>query len=155
MAYKEESVEVDVPMRTAYNQWTQFEAFPQFMEHVEEVRQLDDKRLHWRASIAGKTVEWDAEITDQTPDRRIAWRSTSGPKNGGAVLFDRLDADRTRVTVRVDYDPEGIAENLASAFGVIAGQIKADLKRFKHFIESRGVETGAWRGEIHGQEVKR
>jgi uncharacterized membrane protein len=155
MAYKEESIEVDVPVRTAYNQWTQFEEFPQFMEHVEEVRQLDDKRLYWRAKIAGKVVEWDAEITDQTPDQRIAWRSTAGPKNGGAVLFDLIDMSRTRITVRIDHDPEGIAENLASAFGVFAGQVKADLKRFKHFIESRGVETGAWRGEIHGQDVKR
>jgi uncharacterized membrane protein len=155
MAYKEESIEVDVPVRTAYNQWTQFEEFPRFMEHVEQVRQLDDKRLHWKAKIAGKTVEWDAEITDQTPDRRIAWRSINGAKNGGAVLFAPIDANRTRIAVRVDYDPEGIAENLASAFGVIAGQIKGDLTRFKHFVESRGVETGAWRGEIHGQEVKK
>jgi uncharacterized membrane protein len=155
MAYKEESIEVDVPVRTAYNQWTQFEEFPRFMEHIEEVRQLDDKRLYWRAKIAGKTVEWDAEITDQTPDQRIAWRSTAGTENGGAVLFSPVDPSRTRITVRVDYEPEGVAENLASAFGVIASQIKGDLQRFKHFIESRGIETGAWRGEIHGEEVKR
>jgi uncharacterized membrane protein len=155
VAYKEESVEVAVPVRTAYNQWTQFEDFPQFMEHVEEVRQLGDKRLHWRAKIAGKTIEWDAEITDQTPDRRIAWRSLSGPKNGGAVLFEPLDALRTRVTAGLDVEPEGLAENLASAFGILSSQIRGDLDRFKHFIESRGVETGAWRGEIHGQEVKR
>jgi uncharacterized membrane protein len=155
MAYRDSSIEVDVPVRTAYNQWTQFEDFPHFMEHVEEVRQLDDKRLHWRAKIAGKPVEWDAEITDQTPDERIAWRSTAGKDNGGAVLFTPLGPNRTRVEVRIDYDPEGLAENVASAFGVIQGQIKADLERFKHFIESRGVETGAWRGEIHGQEVKR
>jgi uncharacterized membrane protein len=155
VAYKEESVEVNVPVRTAYNQWTQFEAFPRFMEHVEEVQQLDDKRLHWRAKIAGKEVEWDAEITDQTPDTRIAWRSIAGPKNGGAVLFEPVGASRTRVTVRIDFEPEGVAENLASAFGILSGQIHGDLDRFKHFIESRGVETGAWRGEIHGQEVKR
>jgi uncharacterized membrane protein len=155
MAYKEESIEVDVPVSTAYNQWTQFEEFPQFMEHVEEVVQLDDKRLHWKAKIAGKTVEWDAEITDQTPDTRIAWRSVNGPKNGGAVLFTPIDANRTGVTVRMDVYPEGIAESLASAFGILAGQIKGDLNRFKDFVESRGVETGAWRGEIHGQNVKR
>lgn len=155
MAYKEESIEVDVPVRTAYNQWTQFETFPLFMEHVEEVQQLDDKRLHWKAKIAGKVVEWDAEITDQTPDTRVAWRSTTGPRNGGAVLFAPIDADTTRVMVRMDVYPEGIAENLASAFGILAGQIKGDLKRFKEFTESRGVETGAWRGEIHGHTVKR
>jgi uncharacterized membrane protein len=155
VAYKEESIEVAVPVRTAYNQWTQFEEFPLFLEHVEEVHQLDDKRLHWRANIAGKAVEWDAEITDQTPDRRIAWRSLSGTKNGGAVLFEPLGPTRTRVTVRIDYEPEGLAENLASAFGILASQIRGDLERFKHFIETRGVETGAWRGEIHGQEVKR
>jgi uncharacterized membrane protein len=155
MAYKEESIDVDVPVHTAYNQWTQFEEFPRFMVHVEEVRQLDDKRLHWRAKIAGKTVEWDAEISDQTPDVRIAWRSITGPKNGGAVLFSPIDMGHTKVTVRMDVYPEGIAENLASAFGIIAGQIKGDLDRFKHFVEERGVETGAWRGEIHGQNVKR
>jgi len=155
MAYKEESIEVDVPVRTAYNQWTQFEEFPQFMENVEEVVQLDDKRLHWKAKIAGKLIEWDSEISDQTPDTRIAWRSVTGPKNGGAVLFTPIDADTTRVTVRMDVYPEGIAETLASAFGILAGQIKADLSRFKSFVESRGVETGAWRGEIHGQDVKR
>jgi uncharacterized membrane protein len=155
MAYKEESIDVDVPLRTAYNQWTQFEEFPQFMDHVEEVRQLDDKRLHWKAKIAGKAIEWDAEITDQTPDTRVAWRSVTGPRNGGAVLFTAVDADTTRVTVRMDVYPEGIAENLASAFGILAGQIKGDLKRFKEFTESLGVETGAWRGEIHGHTVKR
>lgn len=155
MAYTEESIQVDVPLRNAYNQWTQFETFPHFMEHVEEVRQLDDKRLHWRAKIAGKMVEWDAEITDQTPDTRIAWRSISGPRNGGAVLFTPIDANRTKVSVRIDHDPEGVAENLASAFGIFAGQVKSDLKRFKHFVEERGTETGAWRGEIHGRQVKR
>jgi uncharacterized membrane protein len=155
MGYTEKSIEVDVPVRTAYNQWTQFEGFPRFMEGVEDVTQLDDKHLHWRAKLGGKLVEWDAEITDQTPDQRIAWRSTSGTPNGGAVLFEPISGDRTRVTVRIDYDPEGIAENVASAVGVPGTFIKADLKRFKEFIETRGVETGAWRGEIHGQEVKR
>jgi len=110
------------------------------MDGVKEVRQLDDKRLHWRADVGGKTMEWDAEITDQTPDRRIAWRSTLGAHNGGAVLFEPLSSDRTRVTVRIDYEPEGIAQNVGSAVGLPGGSVQGDLKRFKKFIESRGVE---------------
>jgi uncharacterized membrane protein len=154
MPYQEESIEVDVPVRVAYDQWTQFETFPQFMEGIERVEQLDDKRLRWRANVGGKTLEWDAEITDQTPDRRIAWRSTSGVENGGAVLFDSISSGRSRITVRIDYETDGAAQAIGSALGVLSGRIKGDLKRFKEFIESRGVETGAWRGEIHGQEVK-
>jgi uncharacterized membrane protein len=155
MAYTEKSIDVDVPVSTAYNQWTQFEEFPRFMQGVKQVNQLDDKRLRWRAEVGGKTLEWDAEITDQTPDTRVAWRSTSGPQHGGAVLFEPISADRTRVTVRIDYDPEGATENVGSALGVAGARVKGDLERFKEFIESRGVETGAWRGEIHGREVKR
>jgi uncharacterized membrane protein len=123
------------------------------MEDVEEVKQLDDKRLHWRVRVVGQPVEWDAEITDQTPDVRIAWKSLSGPRHGGAVLFEMLDAQRTRVNVRIEYEPEGMAENLASALGFISGKIEDNLERFKQFVESRGEETGAWRGEIHGKEV--
>jgi len=152
-AYKEESIDVNVPVRTAYNQWTQFEEFPHFMEGIQEVHQLDDKHMHWVATVAGQKIEWDAEITDQTPDVRIAWRSTSGPWQGGAVLFAPTDAYRTKVTVRIEYEPEGAAQNMASAFGLISSRIKGDLARFKDFIESRGVESGAWRGEIHGKEV--
>jgi uncharacterized membrane protein len=152
-AYKEESIEVGVPVRTAYNQWTQFEEFPKFMEGVDSVRQLDDKRMHWVATVAGQKIEWDAEITDQTPDVRIAWRSTSGPWQGGAALFSPIDANRTKVTVRIEYEPQGAAQHLASAFGLISSRIKGDLARFKEFIEARGAETGAWRGEIHGKEV--
>jgi uncharacterized membrane protein len=155
MAYTEKFIEVDVPLSTAYNQWTQFEEFPEFMKGVKNVRQLDDKRLRWSAEIGGKVVEWDAEITDQTPEKRIAWRSTSGAPNGGAVLFEPVSAGRTRVIVRIDYEPEGATEKVGSAVGVPGIEVKADLKRFKKFIESRGVETGAWRGEIHGQQVKR
>jgi uncharacterized membrane protein len=154
MASVEKSIEVNVPVRTAYNQWTQFEEFPQFMEGVEEVRQLDGKRLHWRASIAGKTEEWDAEITEQTPDRQIAWRSTSGDENSGIVRFEPQGADRTRVNVTVGYEPEGIVERVGDAIGAVDRRVAGDLERFKSFIEGRGTETGAWRGEIHGGAVE-
>jgi uncharacterized membrane protein len=143
------SIDVYVPVRTAYNQWTQFEQFPQFMEGIEEVQQLDDTRLHWRASIAGKQKVWDAVITEQIPDSQIAWRSTSGAQNDGTVTFSPIDANSTRVTLRLDYDPEGFVENLGDKLGVVAARIAGDLDRFKEFIESQGSATGAWRGEIH------
>jgi uncharacterized membrane protein len=155
MASIEKSIEVDVPVRTAYNQWTQFEEFPRFMEGVKEVRQLDDKRLHWRAEVLGKELEWLAEITQQIPDQRITWRSTSGAKNAGAVAFEALGPERTRVTLRIEYEPEGAAESAGSALGLVSARIEGDLKRFKKFIEERGRETGQWRGEIHGQSVTR
>ena len=151
----EKSITVDVPVRTAYNQWTQFESFPSFMEGVEEVRQLTDKRLHWRAQIAGKTEEWDAEITEQTPDQRVSWRSTSGAHNAGAVSFQSMGANQTQVTLRLEYKPEGLIEKAGSALGLVDGRVSGDLERFKKFIESRGAETGAWRGEIHGGQVQR
>ncbi len=154
MAHVEKSVEVDVPVRTAYDQWTQFEEFPRFMEGVEEVRQLDDTRLHWKASITGKTEEWDAEITEQTPDQMVAWRSTSGAENSGAVSFASLGPNRTRVTVRIGYEPEGIVETVGDKLGFVSRRVEGDLGRFKAFIEQRGVETGAWRGEIHDGEVE-
>jgi uncharacterized membrane protein len=153
--YKEESIEVDVPVRTAYNQWTQFEEFPKFMDAVQEVVQLDDKHLLWNVKIAGRELQWHSEISDQTPDERIAWRSTNGPDHGGAVLFEPLGPDRTRVTVRLQYEPQGLAENVASALGIVSGRVEDDLENFKKFIESRGVESGAWRGEIHGEKVLR
>jgi len=148
MATIEQSIDVNVPVRTVYNQWTQFEEFPRFMEGVVEVRQLDDKRLHWKAEIAGKEKEWDAEITEQIPDERIAWRSRGGAWNAGVVTFHRLGDSRTRVMLQLEYEPEGVAENVADALGVIKSRVKGDLERFKQFIESRGHETGAWRGEI-------
>jgi uncharacterized membrane protein len=149
----EKSIEVNVPVRTAYNQWTQFEEFPQFMEGVEAVRQLDDKRPHWRASIAGKTEEWQAEIVEQTPDMVVAWRSTSGAENAGRVSFAPAGMDATRVTLRLDYDPEGMVESVGDKLGFVSRRVEGDLERFKEFIEGRGTETGAWRGEIHGGEV--
>jgi uncharacterized membrane protein len=155
MASVEKSIEVNLPVRTVYNQWTQFEEFPRFMEGVEEVRQLDDKRLHWRATIAGKTEEWDAEITEQTPDQQVAWRSTSGDENSGVIRFTPVGTDRTQVTATIGYEPEGIIEKAGDALGVVDRRVDGDLQRFKEFVESRGSETGAWRGEIHGGSVER
>ena len=148
MSSIEQSIEVDVPVRTAYNQWTQFEEFPRFMEAMEEVRQLDDKRLHWRAKVGGKALEGDAEIDEQTPDKRVAWHSTSGDRNAGAVTFHYIDEHTTRIMVQMDYATEGMAEKVGDALGVADRRVEGDLKRFKEFIESRGQETGAWRGTI-------
>ena len=142
------SIDVSVSVRTAYNQWTQFEEFPEFMEGVEEIKQLDDKRLHWRANIAGKTEEWDAVITEQEPDMRVAWTSTTGASNAGVVTFHRLGENQTRVTLQLDYDPEGVVENVGDALGFVSRRVEGDLERFKKFIESRGQETGAWRGTV-------
>ncbi len=154
MARIEKTIDVDVPVRTAYNQWTQFEEFPRFMEGIEEVRQLDDKRLHWRASIAGKEEEWNAEIIEQTPDTRVVWRSTSGPENSGAVKFEPQGPQKTRVSVIMSYEPEGVVETVGDKIGVFDRRVEGDLQRFKDFIEGRGVATGAWRGEIHGGTVE-
>jgi uncharacterized membrane protein len=148
MSSIEQSIDVNVPVRTAYNQWTQFEEFPRFMEGVKEVRQLDDKHLHWRANIGGIEKEWDAEIAEQIPDKRIAWKNTSGPTNAGVVTFHRLNDNQTRIMLQVEYDPEGIVENVGDLVGVVSARVRGDLQRFKEFIESRGRETGAWRGEI-------
>jgi uncharacterized membrane protein len=153
MASIEQSIEVTVPVRTAYNQWTQFEEFPRFMEGVESVRQLDDKRLQWRANIGGKTKEWVAEITEQRPDERIAWTSRGGAYNAGVVTFHRLSDTRTKLMLQVDYGPEGVVETVGDAVGLVSARIKGDLQRFKEFIELRQSETGAWRGEIERGEV--
>ena len=149
----EKTIEVSVPVRTAYNQWTQFEQFPRFMEGVKEVQQLDDKHLRWRAEIAGKEVEWTSEITQQVPDQRIGWRSTSGAQNAGSVSFLALADNRTQLTLHMVIDPEGAAQSTGSALGLVGARIEGDLKRFKDFIEKRGQETGEWRGEIHGKDV--
>jgi uncharacterized membrane protein len=148
MATLEKSIEVNVPVSTAYNQWTQFEDFPKFMEGVKEVRQLDDTHVHWHAEIAGKDKEWDAEITEQIPDQRIAWRSTSGTPNSGIVTFEKISDDKTRITLRMDYEPEDVVEKAGDAAGVLSRRVEGDLQRFKEFIESRGQETGAWRGKV-------
>lgn len=142
------SIEVNVPVRTAYNQWTQFEYFPQFMEGVKEVHQLDDHHLHWKAEIGGQEREWDAEITEQWPDERIAWRSTSGSINEGIVTFEPLSEAKSTVRLNIAYVPEGVTETVGDEFGMLSLRVKRDLERFKEFIESRGRETGAWRGTI-------
>jgi uncharacterized membrane protein len=148
----QESIEVDVPLTTAYNQWTQFEEFPRFMEGVESIEQLDDRRLHWVAAHGGKRHEWDAEIVDQTPDTRIAWRDVKGKMNAGEVTFERLGEARTRVDVHMDWEPEGFKEEIGAVLGFDKRRVKADLARFKTFIEQRGRETGAWRGDIGNQQ---
>lgn len=142
------SIDVHVPVQTAYNQWTQFEEFPRFMEGVREVRQLDDKRLHWRAEVGGKEVEWDATITEQVPDQRIAWQSTNGKDNAGIVTFEQISNDASRINIQMSYDPEGVIENVGDALGAVSHRVEGDLERFKEFIEARGKETGAWRGTI-------
>lgn len=142
------TVDVEVPVRTAYNQWTQFESFPQFMEGVEAVQQIDDRHMHWRVHVGPSTREFDATITEQHPDERIAWKSDSGPKHAGVVTFHRLDDTHTRVTTQMDVDPEGFVENVADKLGVLKHRVNSDLERFKHFIEHQGSETGAWRGDI-------
>jgi uncharacterized membrane protein len=147
----EQSIDVNVPVSTAYNQWTQFEEFPRFMETVEEVRQLDDTHLHWRATVAGKPKEWDAEITEQIPDQKIAWRSTSGPRNAGVVTFNKIGDNKTRVMLQMDYQPESPDEKIGSALGGVKMTAKSNLKQFKQLVESRGVETGAWRGTVQQQ----
>ena len=154
MNHIEKSIEVDAPVNTVYNQWTQFEEFPEFMEGIESVSQLDDKRLHWKASIAGKIKEWDAEIFEQVPDQIIAWRSMNGALNTGRVAFTPINAGRTLVMLRINYEPEGAIENIGDALGIVERRVEGDLRRFKEFIESRGRETGAWRGEIHGKQVR-
>jgi uncharacterized membrane protein len=148
MASVVESIDVKVPVSTAYNQWTQFEEFPRFMEGVKSVTQVDDTHLRWVAEIGGKEKEWDAEISEQHPDERVAWRSTSGADNAGVVTFHRIDDETTRVTLQMDADPEGIVENVGTALGVLDRRVKGDLERFKEYVESRGTESGAWRGDV-------
>jgi len=143
-----QSIDVDVPVRTAYDQWTQFEQFPRFMEGVEEIRQLDPTHTHWRTKIGGVEREFDAEITEQHPDERVAWNSTSGPDHAGVVTFHRLSDAETRVTVQLDWSPEGVVEKVGDLLQLDERRVKGDLGRFKEFIESRGAETGAWRGDV-------
>jgi uncharacterized membrane protein len=143
-----EAVDVRVPVRTAYDQWTQFETFPRFMEGVKSVRQLDDTTLEWVAEVAGQEKRWTARITEQEPDQRIAWTATEGAHNAGVVTFHRLAEGESRVTLQLDVDPEGPFENIGDALGLVKGRVKGDMGRFKEFIEKRGSETGAWRGEV-------
>ena len=144
----ERTIDVRVPVRTAYNQWTQFESFPYFMEGVERVIQLDDRTTHWETTVAGAHREFDAEITEQHPDERVAWKTVSGKGNAGVVTFHKLSDTSCRVTVQIDWEPEGLVEKAGAAVGVDDRQVQGDLERFKEFIESRGGATGAWRGDV-------
>ncbi len=150
MSKIDQSIDVDVDVRTAYDQWTQFEDFPKFMEGVEEIRQVDDTHTHWRTKIAGREKEFDAEITEQTPDQRIAWTSEDGPEHAGVVTFHRIDENVTRVMLQMDYEPEGLAEKVGDALGLVKRRVTGDLERFKALVEKQGSggETGAWRGEV-------
>jgi uncharacterized membrane protein len=148
MATAETSIDVQVPIGTAYDQWTQFEQFPKFMADVESVRQLDDRNLHWTVKIAGVSREFDAEITEQHPEERVAWRSTGGVEHAGVVTFHKLADDRTRVMLQLEMEPEGLVETVGEKTGIVSRAAERDMKNFKEFIESRGVQTGAWRGDI-------
>jgi uncharacterized membrane protein len=148
MAYIEKTIDVDAPVRTVYDQWTQFEDFPRFMHGVKSVRQLDDAHLAWHAEIGGREERWEAEITHQEADSRIAWRNVSGPYNAGLVSF-APSGSGTRVTLRIDYEPHGFVEKVGDALGFVSRTVEGDLERFKRFLEERGEATGAWRGEIN------
>jgi uncharacterized membrane protein len=148
MARIEETIDINVPVTTAYNQWTQFEEFPEFMEGIESVKQLDDTHLLWSAEIGGKKETWKAEITEQHPDHRVAWKAVEGRENAGVVTFHRLDEGSTRVAVQMDWEPDGIAETAGAAIGSDSRRVQGDLERFKELIEGRGTESGAWPGDV-------
>ena len=145
-----ESIDVEVPVRVAYDQWTQFEQFPRFMDGVKRVQQLNDTTLEWTAEINGVERSWQAEISEQEPDQVVAWRSTSGAKNDGRISFEPLGGNRTRATLELEVEPEGVVEKAGDALGFVERQVEGDLRRFKEFIESRGTPTGGWRGEVEG-----
>jgi uncharacterized membrane protein len=153
MSSIQESIDVHVPVRTAYDQWTQFEEFPQFMEGVEQVRQVDDTHMHWVAELGGVQREWDAEITEQHPDERVAWKSTSGAEHAGVVTFHRLDENTTRIMLQLDYEPEGLVEQAGDKLGFVKRRATGDLGRFKEMIEARGTESGGWRGDVAPKSV--
>ena len=144
-----ETIDVDVPVSVAYNQWTQFESFPEFLDEVESIRQIDDTHTHWKVKIGTMEREFDAVIAEQHPDERVAWTSTGGDtEHAGAVTFHKLDDAKTRITVQLDWDPQGFTETVGSLVGVGGHVVRKNLKNFKEFIESRGLETGAWRGDV-------
>jgi Predicted integral membrane protein len=150
----EKKIEISSPLSKVFNQWTQFEKFPQFMEGVEKVIQLDETHLHWVAQIGGKRKEWDAEITEQVPDQRIAWRSITGAPNAGIVSFRPKDPNHTMVSLQMSYEPEGALENIGDSLGLLSRRVESNLKRFRNFVQKLETETGAWRGEVQGSEVK-
>jgi len=145
-------IDVDVPVRNAYNQWAQFEELPEFMQGVKRVVQLDESNLRWRAEVGGRKRDWTARITEQVPGKRIAWTSTSGPRNAGVVTFHRLGGDRCRVALQLDYEPEGLLEDVTDLFGVLASCAEGDLQRFKRFVEAAGRESDAWRGPVRSAD---
>jgi uncharacterized membrane protein len=145
----EKSVEVNVPIGTAYNEWTQFGRFPEFMEGVVKVQQVDDQTLHWVMEIGGQHREWDARITEQKPNERIAWRGEGGTNNAGVVTFHRIDDRTTRLMLQLEY-PDEIVETAGDKLGMVSRRVGEDLKRFKRFVESRGQEAGAWRDTVEG-----
>ena len=150
----EKEVEVNAPIRAVYDQWTQFEDFPRFMPPVKSVTQIDDTHVHFNARFwGGFDQEWDAEITEQEPDKRISWRSTTGTRNAGTVRFYPVEGNRTRVRLTMAYDPEGVVENLGGKLGILSTQVQQAVEGFKHFIEGRGDATGAWRGQVHGSQA--
>ncbi len=149
MSTAQESVDVNVPIDVAYNQWTQFETFPEFMAGVDEVRQLDDRNLHWKVSVGGVSREYDAAITEQTPDQVVSWRAAGDTDNAGRVTFEKLAPGSTRVNVELSYDTDGIVEKAGDVINAPDRRLTKDLERFKEFIEARGAETGGWRGEVH------
>ncbi|MBV8214511.1 MAG: DUF2382 domain-containing protein [Verrucomicrobia bacterium] len=155
MAATSHSIDVNAPLRAVYNQWTQFEEFPRFMEGVEQVRQEGPKRLFWKTKIGGMVKEWEAEVTQQEPDQRIAWASVDGSPNSGTVTFESISPEWTKVSATIEYEPEGLLEKTGDALGIPSGRVQADLERFRGFIESRGQETGGWRGEIKGDDAAR
>ena len=144
----EESIVVNVPVRTAYDQWTQFEDFPLFMDDVDHVEQIDEQRLHWRTKVRGVKREWNARITEQIPDARVAWESEDGARNAGAVTFHQLDDEQTKVMLQLDFEPEGAMEHYADKVGLVTERARKDLAKFRDFIEQRGRATGEWRGSI-------
>jgi uncharacterized membrane protein len=152
----QDSIEVQVPVQQAYNQWTQFEEFPKFMEGIQSVQQLDETHVQWVAEVRGESREWTTEITEQRPDEKIAWKTVDGEvKNDGVVTFEQVGANQTRVNVQMDVEGESAAENVAGdLLGVVKGQVHADLERFKQLIENRGEETGAWRGDVQDGETR-
>ena len=153
MARAASEIVVEAPLRQVYNQWTQFEEFPRFMENVEQVQQLDDRRLHWKAKIGGQEVEWDAEIEEQVPDDKIVWKSLGGAMNAGLVRFNQVGANQTEVHLEMSYEPEGALQKMGDAIGMLDRNVEGDLKQFKTFIEERGVATGGWRGEIENPDA--
>jgi uncharacterized membrane protein len=154
MSTIEQSIDLEVPVRVAYDQWTQFESFPAFMDGIEEVRQLDDTHLHWRAKVGGHEVEWDAVITEQLPDERVAWRATDGKANAGVVTFHRLSDDSSRVMVQIEHESDGVMEKVGSALGADTREVKSSLRRFKELVESRDGASGAWRGSVEHGDVR-